>query len=190
MARVSDAESADVIQVLSVADFVASEQSSEQRHELVGGRIYAMAGGTERHELLKDPLYMRWQSQAFGSGCRAFTGRMLLVPSGNMYYPDVLIVCARSPDPLFENDAVVIAEVSSPSTRGVDRREKVAAYAQLPSLRFYAVVDPLFRRVEVATWNDGEIAWSALGSGEVLMCPYGNIAIDDLYDEIDVIATT
>jgi Uma2 family endonuclease len=187
---VSDAESAEPIQVLSLAEFLASEQGGEQRHELVGGRIYDMAGGTERHELLKDAMYSRWRTQALGAGCRAFTARMLRVPSGNMYYPDVLIVCARSPDPLFENDAVVIVEVSSPSTRGVDRREKVAAYAPLPSLRFYAVVDPLFRRVEVATWNNGEISWSALGSGEVLMCPYGNIAIDDLYDEIDSIATT
>ena len=44
--------------------------------------------------------------------------------------------------------------------------------------------------MEVARWADGEISWSALGSGEVLMCPYGDIAIDDLYDEIDAIATT
>jgi Uma2 family endonuclease len=186
---VSESEAAD-LRVLNLRQFLEFEQQGDQRHELVGGRVYDVAGGTERHELLKDATYARWRSQAFGSGCRAFTGRMLHVPSGNVYYPDVLIVCERSPDPLFEDDAVVIVEVSSPSTRGVDRREKVAAYAPLPSLRFYALADPLFRRIEVATWKDGEIAWSALGSGEVLLCPYGNIAIDDLYDEIDAIATT
>jgi Uma2 family endonuclease len=188
---VSEGDSAETVRALTLDDFLAFEQKhGDRRHELVGGRVYDMAGGTERHELLKGAIYTRWRAKAFAVGCRAFTGRMLRVPSGNVYYPDVFIVCMKSADALYENDAAVIVEVSSPSTRGVDRREKVAAYAQLSSIRFYAVVDPLFRHVEVAEWIDGDISWTALGSGEVLMCPYGDINIDDLYDEIDSIATT
>jgi hypothetical protein len=63
--------------------------------------MYDIAGGRERHELLKDAVCVRYQRQAFGSGCRAFNGRRLLVPSGNGYSPDVLSVdAARGHDPL------------------------------------------------------------------------------------------
>ncbi|MBV9282898.1 MAG: Uma2 family endonuclease [Chloroflexi bacterium] len=186
----SEAEEAEAIRVVSLEQYLEVERNGDQRHELVGGRAYAMAGGTERHELMTDAVYSRWRAGAFGAGCRAFAGRMLRVPSGSVYYPDVMVVCSKPPDELYENDAVIVVEVTSPSTRGLDRREKLAAYEQLPSIRSYAIVDPVFRRIEVASWPDGQLSWTALGSGQVLASPYGDIDVDHLYDEVDAIAAT
>ena len=42
-------------------------------------------------------------------------------------------------------------EVLSPSTSGYDKRDKFALYRTLPSLREYALVDPVTRQVEVFT---------------------------------------
>lgn len=42
---------------LSFGEWLAAEERSERRHELVGGRIYLMAGGTERHDLAAGLLY-------------------------------------------------------------------------------------------------------------------------------------
>jgi Uma2 family endonuclease len=177
------------IQTVTFAEYLALEQSGDQRHDFVGNRIYTMAGGTERHELMKDAIYSRWRAGALAAGCRPFTGRMLRTPSGNVYYPDVLVVCGRPADRLFENDATILVEVTSSSTREIDRREKLASYGQCPSIQMYAIVDPVFRSVELATWDRGTVQWTALGSGEVLMSPYGDIDLDDLYDEVDAIAT-
>lgn len=177
------------VRSVTFEEYLAFEVQADQRHEYVGGRIYARASGTERHELVKDAIYTRWRAGALAAGCRPFTGRMLRTPGGNAYYPDVLIVCGKPADALYENDATVIVEVTSPSTRGTDRREKLAAYASCPSIRFYAIIDPVFGSMEVATWEDGQVRWRSLGPGEVLTSPYGDIALDALYDEVDAIAT-
>jgi Uma2 family endonuclease len=176
--------------ILTLDEFLTLEQRSQVHHEYVAGRLHAMSGGTERHELLKDAIYRRWAGKAFGDGCRAFTGRMLKVPAGNVYYPDGLIVRDRAAHSLYEDDATVVVEVLSPSTRDIDRREKVAAYSRLPSLAMYVVVEPLLRRIEVATWTDGRIDWNFLGPSDVLISAYGDIAVDDLYNEVDAIASS
>lgn len=177
------------LQTTSFEDYLANEVRSPQRHELVGGRVYAMAGGTQRHELIKDAIYTHWRAGAIAGGCRPFTGRMLRVPDGSAYYPDVLVVCGKPAHELYEADASAIVEVTSPSTRATDRREKLAAYGRCPSVSMYVIVEPALRSVEVAKWQGGEVAWARLGPGDVLLSPYGDIEIDALYDEIDAIAT-
>jgi hypothetical protein len=42
---------------VSLDDFLAGEVRSGRRHELVGGRLYLMAGGSERHDLAAGLLY-------------------------------------------------------------------------------------------------------------------------------------
>lgn len=42
----------EAIAFVSLTAFLDGEQPSERRHELVGGRVYAMSGGTERHDLV------------------------------------------------------------------------------------------------------------------------------------------
>jgi Uma2 family endonuclease len=180
----------EAVQTLSLDEFLHLEQSAGPRHELVGGRTYAMAGGTERHELMKHAIYRRLADRAMSAGCRPFTGRMLHTPNGNVYYPDVLIVSGPAPHALHENDATMVVEVASPSTRTIDKREKVNAYAELPSIGMYLLVETEIRQIEVATWEGGRISWSAFGAGEVLASPYGVLAVDDLYDEVETLATT
>lgn len=36
--------------VVSFESFLAGERQARRRHELVGGPVYVMAGGTERHD--------------------------------------------------------------------------------------------------------------------------------------------
>ena len=47
----------EAIAFISFDSFVEEKQSSDRRHELVGGRVYAMAGGSERHDLAAGLLY-------------------------------------------------------------------------------------------------------------------------------------
>lgn len=49
---------------------VDGETRASQRHELIGGRLFAMAGGTERHDLAPGLVY-----EALAPGARRAGGR-------------------------------------------------------------------------------------------------------------------
>lgn len=184
--------SEQAVTTLTPAEFLAWEQRQPDRHELVGGRVYVMSGGTERHELMTTHLYSLLAAGAASQRCRAFHAtRKLQVASGDLYYPDVMVSCGGAADVQFEADATVLVEVLSPSTRGQDRREKVRAYGTLPSITHYVVVEPDLRRIEVARWDSRhELTWTTLGPGDQLHTPYGVWGVDDIYDPVDALATT
>ncbi|MEZ5235490.1 MAG: Uma2 family endonuclease [Acidimicrobiales bacterium] len=115
-------------------EFLAGEARGGPRHELVGGRVFAMAGGTERHDLLAGQLFAALFAAA-PPGCRVFTqNRLVRVAANTGYYPDVVMVCGPAAHERWEGDASVIIEVLSSSTEDTDRREKAVAYAALPGL--------------------------------------------------------
>ena len=182
----------EAIAICSFEDFLDAEQSSERRHELVGGRVYAMAGGSERHDLLAGLIYEALAAGARANGCRPFTSnRLVRTPAGNGYYPDVFGACGSAPHRLYETEPTVIVEVLSRSTADLDRREKAVAYAACPSLDLLLLVDPNARRVEAARPRDGRIdEWTAYGPGDVIAISYGDLDIDVLYDTVDATATT
>lgn len=103
-----------------------------------------------------------------------------------------MVVCGGAADIQYENDASVIVEVLSPTTIGTDRREKFEAYRQLPSLRIYLLVDPVFRRFEVYRPHPdaGGPHWQAYGPGGFVFTPYGVLHLDEIYAEVDALATT
>ena len=181
----------DALSAVSFEAFVEAEQLCEDRHELVGGLVYEHAGGTKRHDLATHLLYEALAPGARAAGCTAFIHRMLHTPSGNTYYPDLMVTCSPSQSPLHEDNAALIIEVLSPSTRSIDRREKAIAYAQLASLQLYVLVYPDYSRFEVARPKDGAVgSWEALGPGQMLFTPFGDITLDALYGELDHSAAT
>jgi Uma2 family endonuclease len=176
---------------VTFAEFLAGEQRSEQRHEFVGGRVYAQAGATERHDLAATLLFRELSAGALAAGCRPFTAnRLVHTRNGSAYYPDIMVACGKAPDPLYETDPTLVVEILSPSTAAFDRREKATAYAAAGSLGMLLLVDPDNRRIEAASGEDGTLRWRAYGPGDVIFTPYGNIGVDDFYDTLDAIATT
>lgn len=137
---------------ISRMEYLELEEESDIRHEYVGGRIFAMVGATEAHELIVNNLNYRIRSQLQGSGCRIFTSSMklLIKASGNFYYPDVMISCepyaAKS---VYKEAPCLIVEVLSPSTEGIDRREKLQAYQTIDSLKEYIIVSQDERQIEL-----------------------------------------
>ncbi len=182
--------SVEEVHGVTFEEFLAAEQTSEHRHELVGGRVFVMAGGTERHELLTGLLYERLAPGARAHGCRPFQGGRLLRIEETGYYPDVLIACGPATDRLFDTTARLAVEVRSPSTQDVDRREKASAYARVEGLDLYLLVDPLERRIEVGRRRGTTWDWHAAGPGDVVATPFGDLDVDALHDDLDATATT
>ena len=138
---------------LSIATYLAGENDGQWRHEFVDGRIYAMAGASERHNSVK--LNVAGTLNAVvGDPCRVFDGDMKLridQPGDvRFYYPDVFVSCATDNENAYvRGDAVLVVEVLSPSTERTDRYEKFAAYTSLPMLSDYALIEQAFARVEM-----------------------------------------
>ena len=103
---------------MSFDDYLVQEQRSERRHEWVAGHVYAMAGGTERHDNLAGLLYERLAPVARASGCRPYQHNRKVKLGEVAYYPDLMIVCrdAVPPDTQYERDLSIVVEVLSPRT--------------------------------------------------------------------------
>src|SRR3954451_19595984 len=181
MGRMSEA-----IATYSEAEYLALEQRSEVRHEYVGGRLYQMSGGTERHELAIAALVRRLYPGARAAGCRTFANRQLRVPSGDHYYPDVMVACGTAANQIYEESPTLNVEVLSPTTAAEDRKGKLRAYATCEALDRYLLVDPVFRRVEC--YSHG--SWQSFGPGDVVETGYGPISIEEFYDVLEAEATT
>jgi Uma2 family endonuclease len=182
----------EAIAICSFDDFLGAEQVGERRHQLVGGRVYAMAGGSERHDLVAGAIYELVAPVARARGCRPFiSNRLVRTASGNAYYPHVLVAWGPAPHRLYESSPALIVEVLSHSTGDVDRREKAVAYAATTSLSLLLLVDPDARRIEAARPDGGQISeWIVYGSGDVVGTAFGDIDVDALYDVVDRTATT
>ena len=182
----------EALQFLSFDEFLDIERDSKHRHEYVGGRMYAMAGGTERHDLMAGFLFARLLPGAVAAGCRPFNGnRLVQTPSGSTYYPDVMVACGSAPHLQHETDPVVIVEVLSPSTAAFDRREKTVGYAACRSVETSLLVSPDERRIERARIVEGRVVgWDVLVAGDMIFTRFASVGVDELYDQLDATATT
>lgn len=157
---------------ITVEGYLLGENDGTWRHELVGGRISAMAGASERHNTVQLNLAGAFNRDMSGPR-RVFSGDMKLrVENGNdvrFYYPDVFVSCAGSTDDGYvRRDAILIVEVLSPSTERPDRYEKFAAYKSLPMLSEYVLLAQDMPSVEVYRRRANWLV-EMYGPGDVVM---------------------
>ncbi|MCW7540394.1 Uma2 family endonuclease [Aquabacterium sp. A7-Y] len=145
----------------TLAEFLACEEHQTERHEFFRGEIFAIVGGTARHNRVVMNLGSRIADHLDGSGCQAFTESMKVQIAEGILYPDVVVTCGKAlaGDEQIIADPKLIIEVLSPSTKGYDKRDKFILYRSLPSLREYVLIDPAEQRVEVFTLADAD-AWT------------------------------
>jgi Uma2 family endonuclease len=150
---------------MSVADYLAFEETSDVRHEYIGGEIYAMSGASTAHNTIAGNIFAALRDKLRGGPCRIFIENVKLRLEASrediFYYPDVVVSChPTGVQPQFVILPTLLVEVLSPSTETTDRREKKMNYLQVQTLEEYVLVAQdrrevtLFRR---ATGWQGEI---------------------------------
>jgi len=174
---------------MTLEEYLAFEENSPVKHEYVGGEVFAMSGVTTRHNLINLNLTHHLRDAAKRRGCRVFgIDVKLKAAKDRIYYPDLVVASGKAAEVELIVDApTVVVEITSPSTRATDRREKLDAYQRIPSLRSYLVVEQRRRQVFVYTRRaDGE--WDrveALGSGDVAIPSLDmTLTLDDIYDDV------
>ena len=85
---------------IPVADYLAGELVSDNKHEYIDGEVYAMAGTSRRHNQIAGNLYSRLNEHLRGGPCTAFISDLKVsVPAGTcFYYPDVVVTCDTADD--------------------------------------------------------------------------------------------
>ncbi|NOX62597.1 MAG: Uma2 family endonuclease [Chloroflexi bacterium] len=130
---------------LTPEEYLAREREAETKSEYFDGRVYAMAGATETHNLIVTNLVMNLGLQLKKRPCKVYPSDMRVRSRAyrSYTYPDVTVVCGKAE---FEDDRrdtllnpTVIIEVLSPSTAGYDLSRKFDHYRSLESLREYVL---------------------------------------------------
>ena len=165
---------------LTVKEFYAWCQTQPGRYELVDGEVVAQAAETVRHALTKRAVERALQSgiDQAGLNCTVYPdGVSVRVSDDTAYEPDAVVRCGDpiDLDALDVPEPVILVEVLSPSTRGVDLNRKLIDYFKLPSVAHYLVVDPE-RKVVVHHQRDGDgVATRMLSAGELTLSPPGMV---------------
>jgi Uma2 family endonuclease len=159
------------------------------RFELDNGVVVAMAPERVNHARAKSQawLALRTAIAARGFACEALPdGATVRVNDRTVYEPDALLRCGPPlpGDAIEATDPVVVVEVVSPSSRGIDRGVKLASYFSPPSVRHYLIVNTDSQVViHHRRGDDGRIEVQVLHDGPLTLDPPG-LAIDvrDIFD--------
>lgn len=175
---------AQKITVLTVAEYLALERTSEVRHEFIDGQTYAMAGGTINHNRLTMNFGSLLNHRMSGNGCEAFTENVVVkISEAVYYYPDVVVTCDAIAGGAYVLEyPVLIVEVLSKSTEKIDRREKKKEYQFVAGLREYVIVAQDQIRIEVYRHDNAGEMWQ----GEVYSDPEQEISFASIGVKVKV----
>lgn len=158
------------------------------RFELHHGQVVAMPPESVGHVRVKGRAVNALGDAIAraGLGCEAFPdGMAVRIDAAAVYEPDALVRCGPplSDDAAQLSDPVIVVEVVSPSSRGVDSGAKLAGYFRLPSVRHYLVLDGAARTIaHHRRGASGEIATRILRDGALELDPPGfEVAVADLF---------
>ena len=173
---------------LSVEEYLKLEQIASVKHEYVAGEIHARVGASRRHNMISGRIYRRLADAAEGGPCRVYISDMKLrVADDVFYYPDVMVACEPEPeDPYTEHEPCLVVEVVSPSTETTDRREKLAAYKKVPTVRAYLIVAQDRPWIE-RHWRGEDGVWrraDLVDAGGVvpMPCPETEVTVAQVYE--------
>ena len=178
---------------LSPEEYLTIERNAEFKSEYLDGVAYAMAGGSERHNLIAANVIIALGVQLRDRPCRVYPSDLKVrVPnSKRFFYPDVSVICGET---LFADEKkdvilnpVLVVEVLSESTEAFDRGKKFSSYQQIESLREYLLVaQDEFVVEHYLRQENGWLYTKANGLDSALALPALNcrIALSDIYNKV------
>ncbi len=178
----------------SYEEYLAYEQDSGLKHGFEDGEIFAMPGGSRRH----NALALRVGAAVDAGrrpGCIAFQSdqKVRVLATGKATYPDVSLVCGpiegdpADPSGNTVTNPALLVEVLSPSTEEEDRGNKWRQYQLIPSLQEYVLVSQgpprveYFRRLPTGGWE-----YHDFSEGTVRLESGGTLDLSALYADLPV----
>lgn len=178
-------------------DWLRGERAAlEGRSEYVAGEVFAMAGGSEEHNLIVTNVVGELRAQLKRQPCRVYPSDMKVrITSAEVgAYPDVMVICG---DRAFYDDRrdvvtnpQLIVEVLSESTEAYDRGQKFAHYRALESLEAYLLIAQnrvcidRYLRQDDGSWNLR--SYAHLNDVVELPTIHAHLELREVYDKLDL----
>ncbi len=143
--------------LVTVEEFLAFEDGTDVRHELVGGEIVAMAPPLERHSTVAFSVAAAI-ARRLPAGCRGLVEAGIRLDDYNLFQADIAVTCSPADPRGLVREPVLLIEILSDSTRSFDLGEKADRYSQLPSCRELWLVDST--RPWVRLWRRAGDLWT------------------------------
>jgi Uma2 family endonuclease len=177
-------------------EYLAFENASATKHELIDGYIYDMAGGSEDHILISMNIGASLSNQLRKKPCKVYGSDLRVKPKGkgSFFYPDVTVLCGEAK--FTEGSAACllnpsfVVEVLSPSTEAADRGIRAISYREMPSVKAYLFVNQdtahleLFLRMPNNHWE--LIDYKGLDAVVDLSVIECTLALEDVYDKVEL----
>jgi len=165
---------------MTVEEFLAWSEGRPGRFELLDGRpVEMMSPERMAHVRTKTAIHFALQSaiRERGLDCEAIgDGIGVRITDRNSFEPDCIVYCGpRLADTeRYVPNPVIVVEVLSPSTQGIDVTTKLANYFKLASLQHYLIVDADERALVQHRRTQGEmIETRIVREGEITLEPPG-----------------
>jgi Uma2 family endonuclease len=115
----------------------------EESYELVDGVPRMMVGARRAHDRCVVNGLVALSGRLKGGPCRLQTeAQAIKIPGGNVRRPDISVNCGPDgPDSLHMSEPVLVIEVLSPSTRGIDLMRKVAEYQRVAAVQHLLLLE-------------------------------------------------
>jgi Uma2 family endonuclease len=177
---------------MSVAEYLRRERAAVRAesvgHEYVAGEIYAMSPISPRHSVITQNIQYHLHAPTRAKGCLLFGDVLTRVAEDRFYYPDVVITCEKvDPEGIIEHPCFVV-EVTSPSTRSTDLREKPIAYRAGAGIQGFLIVEQKRRHVIQYTRRSRE-EWDRFehtGAGTLAVpCVGAELTLDQIYETLE-----
>lgn len=173
---------------MTVAEFLAWEETQPLRWEFDGIAPVAMTGGTVAHDVIQANLVAALNARLRGGPCRAHGGNLKIEAAGRIRYPDAFVACGPlNPRATVRADPLIVFEILSRTTARTDRVEKMREYWDTPSIRRYVLIEQEGISATSFVRRDGHWTGTVLWPGDMLDLPEAGIALplEDLYEGLD-----
>ena len=177
---------------MSPAEFLSWERTQPTRHEYCGGEVFAIAGGSPRHNALVANITAVLVTGLRGGPCRVLSSdQRIAVRDAEAYvYADATVFCGGlhlqpGTSDVLDNPSAVV-EVLSPSTEAHDRGLKWEGYRRITSVRDYLLVSQHVPRIEhYRRESDGSWHYEVAEAGERLKLSNGVVlSVDEVFSGV------
>lgn len=177
---------------ISAEDYLIRDRANAYKSEYCLGHMYAMAGASDRHNVINSNINGALFSELRKRGCRTASSdqRVYAHLTPFFAYPDTVVTCGEKQFLADQNkdtltNPVLIFEVLSDSTREYDLGLKFAMYKTIPSFREFVAVEQ--SAVDVHHWELISGEWVKSNAGDmIVLSSVGGITLtlSDLYLDV------
>ncbi len=129
---------------LTPEEYFDWEGKQLEKHEYIGGEVYAISGGSKNHSLISVRLITLFANHLEGGSCETGNSdlRVNIAETNDYTYPDVSVTCDERDKTTTQyiTYPCLIIEVLSESTEAYDRGGKFRMYRNNPVLQDYLLV--------------------------------------------------